>query len=106
MSDYLYRSKPTLVEAIHWNGRNWEEVFAFTGAKGASTALDPATSTPDEIRTHDGLPLQILAGKDGAQEWVPVPPGHWLVRPVGDDSDIWPVDDAYFKEKYEEAGPK
>lgn len=99
MTDYLYRSKPTLVEAIQWNGRNWEEVFAFTGPKGAST-IDK--TDPD----GDGHPLQILAGKDGAQEWVPVPPGHWLVRPVGDDSDLWPVEDTWFRQKYEEAGPK
>lgn len=107
MSDYLYRSKPTFVEAIQWTGDNWEEIWAIgPGEKIASTALDSRTATPDEIRDHNGHPLQLLAGKDGAQGWVDVPVGHWLVRLVGDDSDIWPVADEYFREKYEEAGPK
>jgi hypothetical protein len=45
--------------------------------------------------------LEVLAGKDGAQEWVPVPVGHWLVHPPGDLANVWPVEDAYFRAKYE-----
>lgn len=101
MSDYLYRSKPQLVEGVHWTGDNWDEVFAFAGEKAASTVWPN-----EEDHVEADKPLQLLAGKDGAQEWVPVPVGHWLVRSFGDDSDIWPVDDAYFRHKYEEAGPR
>jgi hypothetical protein len=45
--------------------------------------------------------LELLAGKDGAQEWVPVPVGHWLVCQPGNKSDVWPVDPDYFAGKYE-----
>lgn len=83
-----YRSKPTEIEAAHWNGRDvTEELVDLAGDKARVT----------------GHGLELLAGKDGAQEWVPVPDGHWLVRQPGDPSDIWPVDPDYFAKKYEPA---
>lgn len=84
-----YRSKPQLVEAVQWTGRNWDEVSDFW---------------PEGTR-HLGLypRLELLAGKDGAQEWVPVPVGHWIVRQPGDVFDHWPVDPDYFAAKYEPA---
>jgi hypothetical protein len=83
-----YRSKPSLIEAVQWTGDNFHEVIDFGGSY--STELDV---------------LHLLAGKDGAQEYVPVPVGHWIVRSVGDLSDHWPVDPDYFANKYEEATP-
>lgn len=106
MSDYLYRSKPTLVEAIQWTGDNWDEIWAIGPAEKIASTTPPANSTSEQIREHNGLPLQLKAGVDGCQGWVDVPVGHWLVRAVGDDSDIWPVADEYFRAKYEEAGLK
>lgn len=85
----LYRSKPQDVEAIQWLDHNIDEILAFA---------------PDKARIAGDLPhmhLELLAGKDGAQEWVPVPAGHWLVHLPGDLSDVWPVDDDYFTGKYE-----
>ncbi len=92
----LYRSKPQVIEAVHWTGENWDEVLPFGGPEGktASSAVRPGEA---------GQPLQLLAGKDGAQGWVTVPVGHWLVNQPGDKSDIWPVEDAYFRAKYEDA---
>lgn len=81
----LYRSKPQLVEAIQWTGHNYDEIKAFC---------------PQKVSIADQN-LLLLAGKDGAQEWVPVPLGHWLVHPPGDISDIWPVEHTYFITKYE-----
>lgn len=84
----LYRSKPTEVEAAQWNGFDiTEDLIDLAGDKARAT----------------GHGLELLAGKDGAQEWVPVPDGHWLVRQPGDPSDIWPVDPDYFDAKYEPA---
>jgi len=82
-----YRSKPQEVEAIQWTGDNLEEVEEF-GVMFRFTVLW-------------GDALQVLAGKDGAQKYVPVPEGHWIVRATGDLSDHWPVDPDYFANKYE-----
>lgn len=81
-----YVSKPQQVEAIQWTGDQVPIIGSvFFGV----------------VRfTWDGL--ELLAGKDGAQGWVPVPVGHWLVRNPGDPSDNWPVDPVYFAGKYDE----
>lgn len=84
----LYRSKPQEVEAIQWTGDN---------------AVDVLSAVPDKtVYRRDRNELRLQAGVDGAQEWVPVPIGHWLVHPPGDLSDVWPVEDEYFRNKYEE----
>ncbi|MFN2347140.1 MAG: hypothetical protein ABR616_15685 [Dermatophilaceae bacterium] len=82
-----YRSKPSEVEAIQWTGDNLEEIEAF-GVKFKYTVM----------WIH---PLRIRAGKEGAQGYVDVPVGHWVVRQPGDLTDHWPVEDAYFAAKYE-----
>ena len=84
----LYRSKPQHVEAVQWTGDNAPEVRAVL---------------PEKVRVPADGHLLLLAGKDGAQEWVPVPVGHWLVHQPGDLSDVWPVDPDYFAAKYERA---
>lgn len=87
----IYRSKPSLIEAVQWTGRNDNEmVSAFAG----------------KVRIVDsagGGGLMLAAGKDSAQGWVPVPVGHWIVCNPGDHSDLWPVDPDYFAAKYEPA---
>lgn len=81
----LYTSKPQTVEAIQWKGDNSNECYGFCKAK---------------VRYMAGV-LELKAGKDGAQDWVPVPVGHWLVNQPGDKSDVWPVDPDYFASKYD-----
>ena len=84
----VYRSKPSLIEAVQWTGDNASEIAAF----GVAFRSRP----PDWA-------LEILAGKDGAQGYVPVPVGHWIVRNPSDLTDHWPVEPDYFTRKYEEA---
>lgn len=88
-ADYvrLYRSRPQIVEAIQWTGDE--------------DTIDRSVFMTVTSWTSDGL--ELLAGKDGAQGWVPVPRGHWLVRNPGDASDNWPVDPDYFAAKYDSA---
>ena len=90
-NENLYRSKPTEVEAIQWRGSNVAEVSHFTG--GFKVHLRSSQRK-----------LLLFAGQDGAQKWVPVPVGHWIVRKPGDPTDYWPVDPDYFAEKYEPIG--
>lgn len=84
----LFVSRPSTIEAVQHNG-DFAALLAFAGSKV-------------NIRPDDGA-LMLEAGKDGAQEWVPVPLGHWLVCQPDDKSDIWPVDPDYFAAKYEPA---
>lgn len=81
----VYRSKPQYVEALQWTGDNYVQILNTYGEK---------------VNIIEGE-LELKAGKDGAQDWVPVPRGHWLVCPVNDFSDIWPVEEEYFANKYE-----
>lgn len=85
MSDYtLYERIPTTIEAVHWTGENTHEVTTFGGGKVSV----------------DKRPLQLLAGAHGAQGWVEVPIGHWILRNPGDTSDMWPCDNDVFAETY------
>lgn len=81
-----YFSKVTEVEAVPWTGRNVAAVKKFGG---------------DKIKIEQGNGLMLLAGKDGAQDWVPVPSNHWIVCAVGDKSDLWPVHPEIFAAKYQ-----
>ncbi len=97
----LWRSRPQTIEAVQWRGDNEADMFTFGGGKVAvGSAL---TVEPDGTSLVEPKTLQLLAGKDGAQGWVPVPVGHWLVNAPGDKSDVWPVDPDYFAAKYEPA---
>lgn len=87
----IYMSKPQQVEAVQWTGGNRDAIVDFAGDKARFY---------DSSTIMVGYYLNLLAGKDGAQKWVPVPVGHWLVCQVDDKSDIWPIDPEYFENKY------
>lgn len=95
-----YRSKPQEVEAVQWKGYVDDDVkqFISPAESAVGKALMRAGST--EECGHRGR-MHPLAGKDGAQGWVPVPAGHWLVRNPSDLTGHWPVDPDYFASKYE-----
>lgn len=86
---FTYRSKPTFVEAVRWNGHNLGDLEVFFGSEEAFLE----NIRPEEL-------LHLRAGVDGAQGWVPVPKGHWIVRQPGKMNDHWPVDPDYFASKY------
>lgn len=86
----IYISKPQHVEAVQWTGDNAQELYAECGDK-----------ITFQHRSDFEYVCNLLAGKDGAQQWVFVPVGHWVVHPLGDFSDMWPVDDDYFQAKYD-----
>lgn len=93
-----YLSKPSAIDAVQWTGDNADEVASFAGLKVRFVVEDG-----EKMPFRNGGPLELRAGKDGAQGWVPVPVGHWLVMAPGDPSDIWPVDPDYFADKYRAA---
>jgi len=86
-----YRSKPQEVEAVQWTAYNFADLSNFFGFGRVLSKHMRMTS--------EGI--ELLAGKDGSQGWVPVPVGHWIVRQPGDFNHHWPVDPTYFAAKYE-----
>lgn len=102
----LYKSKPSTVEAIQY-GPTFraglvDEVASFIAGRpiGGSDAVGYVQPAPS---WNEDETILIEAGADGAQGWVPVPVGHWIVRAPGDYTDHWPVDPDYFAAKYEPA---
>ena len=81
----LYESVPQVVEAVQWTGRNMSELG--NDHLGGKIAVFVNS-------------FKLLAGKDGAQGWVPLPVGYWIVWRPGDLSDLWPVDPDIFASKY------
>ena len=102
-----YRSKPSEIEAIQY-GPEWRPGLVRDVAEFISgfEIADPVL-TVDYVQPSgtwdppEHAEVLIEAGQDGAQGWVPVPLGHWIVRQPGDRSDHWPVDPHYFERKYE-----
>lgn len=96
-----FRSKPQEVEAIQWNGANADAIRAFIGTARLLSS-DNAIVCGGAVMGRR-TSIQLLAGKDGAQGFVPVPLWHWIVRSPDNHSDVWPVDPTYFAAKYEKA---
>lgn len=103
-----YRSKPSVIEAIQY-GPEWEPGLVQRVAEFiAGHPLANDGEIVDYVRPDgawdppDGdVTIRIQAGADGAQGWVTVPLGHWIVRSVGDRTDHWPVEPSYFEAKYD-----
>ena len=89
-----YRSKPQEVEAVQWTGDNVEEIHNFASLDEPRTIVTIYQGDPE---------LKLKAGKGGAQGWVFVPVGYWIVHNPGDLSDFWPVEPHYFAKKYDPA---
>ena len=92
---FRFRSKPQEVEAFQWSGPDCEDELVDEFFGGVP---------PDKVGYYisfDGDGLELRAGNNGAQGWVPVPIGHWIVRKPGDLTDHWPVDPDYFAAKYD-----
>lgn len=93
-----FRSVPAEIEAVQWTGDNFGAVSLQLPGKVRMLHTEIHAVTDNDTK------LSLQAGADGAQGWVPVPEGHWLVHQPGDLSDVWPVDPDYFAAKYLPAG--
>jgi hypothetical protein len=84
-----YKSRPSEIEAVRWDGFNLAEVQMF----GADVFVDR------------GGTLKLKAGAGGSQEYVPVPSGHWIARDAnGKGDDYWPIHPDYLARKYAATG--
>lgn len=103
----LYRSKPSEIEAVQYGPEFRpglvQEVAEFISGKKLDRPAELVDYVQPTATWNEDYTILIKAGKDGAQGWVPVPVGYWIVRQPGDLTDHWPVDPDYFDKKYEEA---
>lgn len=103
-----YVSRPSVVEAIQYGPEFREGLVREVAEFIAGRPLESEGEILEHVQPRapwdppelEHSTLEILAGKDGAQGWVPLPLGHWVVRMPGDLSDHWPVDHHYFAKKY------
>ena len=82
-----YVSRPTSVEAVYWDGTD--------------VVLDALFDKGCHLR-YDLGELQIMAGVDGAQGYVDVPVGHYVICAA--PNDFYPCAKKYFEDKYEPEG--
>jgi hypothetical protein len=82
-----YVSQPTEVRAIYWDGTD--------------DVLDALTNCGCEYELDGIQLLTIKAGVKGAQGWVPVEVGHYILCSEEPELHFWPVDKAVFERKYE-----
>lgn len=88
-----YRRRPGQILAVKWDGTEHSQglLLEFAGKDRVSFGRTPSGR----------LSLELVAGKNGAQGWVFVPVGHWVVRTPDDAEDYWPIEGAYFQRNYE-----
>lgn len=109
-----FRSKPSRIDAIRYGPAFRPGLVKEVAEFIAGVPLEDREITDwvkpggpwdppnDQVEDPDYATILIQAGVYGAQGWVKVPLGHWVVRSVGDLTDHWPVDPDYFTRKYEQ----
>lgn len=82
-----FRKLPVIIEAIKWEGFNYDEVVGFA---------------PLEFVTYDYRGDYSLQLWNTMEEcWVKCPPGHWIIK--GIKGEIYPCDSDVFEQTYEPA---
>jgi len=91
MTTYHLQRKPLTVQAVRFNGHNYAEILAFTGA-GNFLQVEPRPVPGDGV---------ILAEVYSAlhAEWVGVRHGQWIVR--GTVGELYPIFDQVARAGYE-----
>ena len=84
-----YKKKPDVVEAIHWDGGNLQEVMAFVGAVNR-----------DKIRSYyhaEDLEYEITLNTH--EGWETVDVGDWIVK--DGQGEFYPCKPWVFEKQYE-----
>jgi hypothetical protein len=92
VTTYRLQRKPVTVQAVPFNGSNWAEILAFTGA-GLFMQVAPRHVPGDGTIVAEVYSLLHC-------EWVGVRVGQWIVRGVL--GELYPVFDQVARAGYEE----
>lgn len=86
-----YRSIPTVVEAIKYDGSNIKELEDWSGGKVQFIEPEDRSDDPDcDLSVMDDL----------HSTWINVYQGQWIIK--GTKGEFYPCDDEVFNQKYEE----
>lgn len=82
-----YRKKPVAVQALRWEGDNWDQMLRFVIAQGGAAHTE-----------QDALIIRTLEGDMVAA------PGDWVIRGV--EGEFYPVKASIFLTTYEPTQPE
>lgn len=86
VATYELTKRPVTVQGVPFNGSNFAEIQAFTGA-GYFIQTDPR-SDPRARAGHTDVVAEVFNTQYG--EWIPVRVGQWIMRGVV--GEFYPVD--------------
>ena len=87
-----YRTKPSVIDAIRWDGGDYKCLDKFCGLNwGRADAKDA-----DWLGADDGE--QVVLWNTHEEQWLCCPKGHWIIR--GMKGELYPCDPEIFAAKY------
>jgi hypothetical protein len=90
-----YRKKPVEIDAIQWQGGEYQSLERFCGHNWArADARDVSWTAPD-----DGE--RVVLWNTLESQWLLCPKGHWVIR--GLQGELYPCDPEVFAKSYEPA---
>lgn len=90
-----YRARQVIVQAIRWEGGDWEILDDFCGRNWSRADVVGAEAQIDDQE-------QVVVWNADSQQWMGVPVGHWIIRGV--NGELRPCSDDVFTKTHSEAG--
>ena len=90
MAGMKYRKKPIIIDAIQWNGGQWQCLVDFCGHKWRRVdAVDKDCNDPELVDLWN----------TAEKQWLHLPVGHWIIR--GISGELYPCAPDIFAATYE-----
>jgi hypothetical protein len=87
-----YKKKPVVIQAVQWNGGDFEILNDFCGKNWTrADAIDYNQAVDKE---------QVVVFNTAEKAWIHVPVGHWIIR--GIKGELYPCEPEIFKVTYDE----
>lgn len=91
-----FRKKPVVIEAVRWDGKNWQEVYDFTRTEdGLSLTTGPHPQIEDYGRVGD----KICCTVETPEGLMTARQGDWIIRGV--KGEFYPCKPDIFEATYE-----
>ncbi len=87
-----YRKRPVVIDAVRYDGTNWQEIHEFTDGDVQQSPRTPIL----RMGSADSIEIATLEGIMVAE------PGDWIIRGV--KAELYPVKPDIFEATYEPAG--
>lgn len=91
-----YVSKPTVIDAVQFDGTNYDEVCSELGID--SSVFNEISAEDLKYSANPDAPGELWVSANSA--WLQVVPGEWILRDI---LGCYPCADEIFRAKYEQA---